>query len=66
MKKILLFVLLSLFLFNFVVAEDYLPHKQGDNLSFSITSNFADNCTLSDINYPNGLSESFNSSSKLE
>lgn len=40
---------------SFMSATEYSPHKQDTDLNFSITSNFATNCTLSTINSPDGL-----------
>jgi uncharacterized membrane protein len=52
MNKALMFLVMSMFLFSFVSAE-YLPHEYNTTLVFSITSNFATNCTLTTINTPN-------------
>ena len=53
-KTLILTILVSMFLFNFVSAE-YLPHQQDTQLNFSVTSNFATTCTLSTINTPTGI-----------
>jgi len=37
------------------LSADYLPHTQGEDLEFSITSNFATECILKNINTPYGL-----------
>ena len=53
-----------LFLLTFIIiigtlglvnAETYIPHSQNKQLNFSITSNFATNCTLQNMNTPNGV-----------
>jgi hypothetical protein len=54
-NKIFLFLFLGMFLLSFVSAYD--PHKIGEDLEFSITSNFATSCELTTINTPNGIIE---------
>jgi hypothetical protein len=51
MKKILLTMFITLFLIG-IASASYLPHKQNTDLEFSITSNFATYCTLTNINTP--------------
>jgi hypothetical protein len=53
MKKLFLFLIIGMFLINFVSA--YEPHGQDQDLQFSITSNFATECELTTINTPKGL-----------
>lgn len=53
-NNILLTMLIGLFLISIVSAGDYLPHQQETDLNFSVTSNFANNCTLTTINAPAG------------
>lgn len=57
MNKTLIFLFLILFMITSANAQNYLPHKLDNNLTFSITSNFATSCVLSDINYPSGTLE---------
>lgn len=51
--NILLGIIISLLLVPFISAE-YLPHKQNQDLSFSITSNNASSCNVSSYDYLNG------------
>jgi len=53
MKKIM-FLLIMLFSFSFISAS-YVTHQQDVDYNFSITSNFATNCTLKNINSPRGI-----------
>ena len=54
MKKIIILFLALTFCFSFISAE-YTAHQQNTEHNFSITSNFATNCTLKNINYPDGI-----------
>lgn len=52
------FIFLFLFVMTFsLCSASYLPHQQNSQLNFSITSNFATNCTLTTINTPNGVTD---------
>lgn len=52
-KTPFVFLLIGMFMISFTSA--YLPHEQNENLSFSITSNFATSCELTTINSPDGI-----------
>jgi hypothetical protein len=54
MKKIF-FLMFVIFLVGLVSAD--ISHEQNTNLEFSITSNFATQCTLTKINSPRGIIE---------
>lgn len=53
MNKTILILIMGMVLFSFASAN--LPHQQNTDLNFSITSNFATNCTLENINTPYGI-----------
>lgn len=53
-KYLFLMMFMSLIIVSIGQLSAYTPHKQDTDLSFSITSNFADNCTATIINSPNG------------
>jgi len=55
MKKGLILLVLVLLILPLVSALDYPTHKQDTNLSFSITSNNASGCNLTQINAPGSL-----------
>ena len=55
MKKCLLILTLALLILPLVSALDYPTHKQDTDLAFSITSNNATNCNLTNINSPSGV-----------
>ena len=53
-KKVILIVMCMIMISLVLpVVTAYEPHKVMTNLSFSITTNFANNCTLTTINTPN-------------
>ena len=47
--------LIMLLLFIPIVSAECLPHKQNNNLCFSITSNNATECNVSSFEYPSGV-----------
>jgi hypothetical protein len=52
LKRNLMFIMSIMILISFVSAEDNLAHKVDTDLNFSITSNFATQCTLISIDTP--------------
>jgi len=55
MRKTNIFAFLFLMVMMFSFTSAYLPHQQNTQLNFSITSNFATNCTLTTMNTPKGI-----------
>jgi len=55
MRKLILFLVLGMFLISFASASSIIPHKQDEDLKFSMTSNEAVSCTLTTINTPTNV-----------
>lgn len=57
MKRLILIMLLGIFLFSFASAE---PHKQNTDYELTVSSNYATECQMSYIKYPDGTSTIYN------